>query len=90
MILEIKDGVVYDTEKTFGEQTENFINYANDLYQKEVQEMYPEYPDFDNDGNITYNFEDDFLNYAYKRVQVHPFSTSNRSIEELIIKITVK
>jgi len=90
MIIEIKEGVFYDTEKDFKEQTDNFKDYANALDDNTVREMYPKYPEFDNDGNITYIFSDDKLDYSSKRVQVYPFSTANRSIKETIHTITTK
>jgi hypothetical protein len=93
-IINIKDGIDYDTEKTFEEQTEAFKEYANNLYYLEVSNVYNtlqnHYPEFDEEGNITYNFEDNKLIYDFKRIQNFPNSSSNRSIKEIRYIITVK
>ena len=90
MIINIKEGVIYDTEKTIKEQSDKFQEYSNGMCQKIAQKMYPEYPKFDKDGNITYNFSDDKLDHFYKRIQLKPFSTSDRSVKKIVITIKVK
>ena len=86
MIIEIKEGVFYDTGKTFEEQSDKFKAYFWAEYEK-VPKI--PYPDFDAEGNISYYFTDNILNYSVKRVQNHPFSTSDRSIKKLVITINI-
>lgn len=87
MIIDIADSVVYDTEKVLDNQTIEFQEYFWNLYNSTPKIPYP---NFDLDGNISYQFSDMFLNYSVKRVQVNSNSTSNRAVKELLTEITVK
>jgi hypothetical protein len=85
-IINIKEGINYNSDKVYEKQTQEFKDYANELYEN-IKKI--PYPDFDEDGNISYLFEDDVLNYKFIRIQVIPFSTSNRGVKnyKYIIKI---
>jgi len=83
MIVIINETVSYDSDKSFENQTFEFQNYMNNLYTKTP------YPEFDNEGAITYNYTDSILNYSVKRIQEKPFSTSYRSVKEQIINIEI-
>ena len=77
----ITENISFDTKKTFENQGQEFKDYFWGKY--DATPKIP-YPDFDTDGNITYAFTDDILNYFVKRIQNKPFSKENRSFKKLI------
>ncbi len=84
----------YDESKDFESQSEEFKAYVNDLYSDKVRDVYQNtekhYPEFNEDGSVSYVFEDEFLNYEFVRMQRYPGSTSNRAINKLIYDIVIK
>lgn len=86
-IIEVKDGIYYDTEKSFDDQSTEFKEYAMQLYEAIPKLPYPE---FDTDGNIAYSTSDAKINYTFLRIQQNSFSKSDRAVRQLITTITVK
>ncbi len=91
-MIEVAPGIFYDPTKTFAEQSDEFKEYANNKYYEALaaQINTSGYPDFNPDGSFTFIVEDALLRAEVTRVQVIPFSTSDRRIKETIINITVK
>lgn len=84
--------IYYDEAKQFNLQSENFKIYFNELYNNKVTDQVKSigYPDFNEDGSITFLFEDDFVKYDVTRIQVKPKSTSYRAVKETLVEIVVK
>ena len=80
----ITENISFDTKKTFENQGQEFKDYFWGKY--DATPKIP-YQDFVTDGNITYAFTDNILNYSVKRIQRYPFFDSDRSVKELIITI---
>lgn len=86
------NNIYYDETKSFDEQSDEFKAYATKkYYEKVVQQVTTEgYPPFNEDGSITFHVEDDLLMADVTRIQVKPFSTSDRRVKDTLIEITVK
>jgi len=92
MALIDDNGHVYDTEKSFEEQNNDFKEYAQRFYSNECIKQIAEsgYPDFNSDGSITFIITDGILIAEVTRIQIHPFNTENRGVKEIKTTITVK
>ncbi len=89
-MIDIIEGIQYNPDLEFEEQSEEFKEYFWAEYEKVPKIVEGEYPDFDSEGNISYSFSDDILNYSVKRIQEYSFSQSNRSVKENVISINIK
>lgn len=86
MIINITDTIIYNSDLSFDKQSDEFKEYFFEKYNKVPKIPYPA---FDEEGNISYSFTDDTLNYSVKRVQEVPFSTSDRRVNKLIVNIEI-
>ncbi len=91
-MIEVAPGIFYDPSKPFEEQSEEFQAYANEKYTSQVTEQVLSvgYPDFNEDGSVTFRVDDTLLYADVTRIQVKPNSTSYRAIKSSIIEIFVK
>lgn len=78
--------MIIDTTKPFNEQTEDVQEKIRSLLQNKMQEMYPDYPNFDDDGGITITMQytdgaGNIFQLTEKRVQNKPNSAEDRSVK---------
>ena len=90
--IDAENNIYYDETKPFSEQSDEFQTYATEKYYEKVvaQVTSTGYPDFNEDGSITFHVEDEKLMADVTRIQVIPFSTSDRRVKDTLIEITVK
>ena len=91
-MIEVAPEIFYNPSKGFEEQSDEFKEYAIEKYNKTVvsQVTSAGYPDFNDDGSVTFHVEDALLTADVTRIQVIPFSTADRRIKDTLINITVK
>ena len=91
-MIEVAPDIFYDPEKEFSEQSEEFQQYFNEKYTTQVTEQVTTvgYPDFNEDGSVTFRIDDELLYADVTRIQVKPNSKSYRAVKETLIQIFVK